>query len=325
MAVLGVVVVALAAFVAFLLVKPVDAVGATAAPRPTASFAEASARFGEVAQREEARGNLLPACRSKLLSSGARTARVVVLFHGYTNCPQQFEQLGEQLAAKGFNVYIPLAPEQGEADREHSTLGDLTTAELIDYGNESLDIAAGLGDRVTVLGLSGGGAVAAYLAQTRPEVDLAVPVAPYLGLPWAPEWLTPALVNVADLLPPIGIGTSESAASGSGTYAPYASFDNNTRSATAYMRLGLITLAGAAGSPPAAGRTLTVVNEADDTVNNGTIDRLAGRWRSFAPGSTDEYRFPAALKLPHDLVGPDRVDQRVSEVYPVLLDLVGEP
>jgi len=64
MAVLGVVVVALAAFVAFLLVKPVDAVGATAAPRPTASFAEASARFGEVAQREEARGNLLPACRS---------------------------------------------------------------------------------------------------------------------------------------------------------------------------------------------------------------------------------------------------------------------
>jgi hypothetical protein len=35
------------------------------------------------------------------------------------------------------------------------------------------------------------------------------------------------------------------------------------------------------------------------------------------------YRFPASLGLPHDLIGPDRVDQQVDVVYPVLMDLIG--
>jgi hypothetical protein len=49
-----------------------------------------------------------------------------------------FEKLGEQLAAAGYTVYAPLAPEHGERDREHSTLADLTAEELIAYGNEAV-------------------------------------------------------------------------------------------------------------------------------------------------------------------------------------------
>ena len=312
-------------FAAYLFLNPVGVANPAGAARPTSSFAEATARFDEVARREAARPDLLAECRSKLLTNGASTNRAIVLFHGYTNCPQQFAQLGEQLAAEGFNVYIPLMPEHGEADREHTSLGALSAEKLIDYANESADIATGLGDRVTVLGLSGGGTVAAYLAQFREEVDFAVPAAPYLGLPWAPNWFTPALVNLASILPPIGIGTSASAGSGTGTYAPYAYYDNNTRAAVAYMRLGQVTLADADRHPHRARQTLTVVNDADDTVNIPTIDVLTGRWRSLAPDATGERRFPASLKLPHDIIGPDRVDQRIAEVYPVLLDLIGSP
>ena len=61
----------------------------------------------------------------------------------------------------------------------HSSLASLTSEGLIAYGNEAVDVATGLGDKVTVLGLSGGGAVAAYLAQSRADIDLAVPVAPF--------------------------------------------------------------------------------------------------------------------------------------------------
>jgi pimeloyl-ACP methyl ester carboxylesterase len=311
-------------FSAYLLLKPVDMPGAVGAPHPTASFAEATARFGQVAQREQAE-SLIPACRSKLITRGAKTARAIVLFHGYTNCPAMFDKLGEQLAAEGYNVYIPLAPSHGEADRQHSTLADLATEGLVAYGNESVDIATGLGDKVTVLGLSGGGAVAAYLAQSRADVDLAVPVSPFLGLKALPEALTPAVINLAGLLPSVSWGIPESMASGSGEYAPYASLDNNTRSAAAYMRLGQLVLADAAVHPHRAGRAVTVLNEGDDTVNNGMADDLTNRWRSLAPGTTSNYRFAASLSLPHDLIGPDRVDQRTAEVYPVLLDIVGRP
>jgi pimeloyl-ACP methyl ester carboxylesterase len=235
-----------------------------------------------------------------------------------------FEQLGEQLFEMGFNVLIPLAPEHGEADREHSTLADLTAEELIAYGNDAVDIATGLGDEVTVLGLSGGGAVAAYLAQFRDDVDAAITVAPFLGLRQVPAPLTSALVNLADLLPPIAWGIPESLAT-DGEYAPYAGLDNNTRAAAAYMRLGRMVLDDAAATGHRAGRTVTVVNEGDDTVNNDLAEELTRRWRALAAGATDAYRFPASLGLPHDLVGPDRVDEQTSVTYPVLLDLIGRP
>jgi carboxylesterase len=235
-----------------------------------------------------------------------------------------FEKLGEELFAAGYNVLIPLAPEHGETDREHSTLSDLTAEELIAYGNEAVDIAAGLGDETVVLGLSGGGAVAAYLAQFRDDVDLAVAIAPFFGLRQVPAPLTSALVNLADLLPPIAWGIPESMAS-NGEYAPYAGLDNNTRSAAAYMRLGHLVLDDAAKNTHRAARTVTVVNEGDDTVNNDLADSLTARWRALAPAASGEYRFPASLDLPHDLIGPDRVDQRTAEVYPVLLDIVGRP
>jgi pimeloyl-ACP methyl ester carboxylesterase len=309
------------AFAAFLLLKPMDVPTETARANPTASYDEAIARFAEV-ERREAGQDLLPLCRSRILDSDERAERSIVLFHGYTNCPQMFEQLGEELAAQGFNVYIPLAPEHGEADREHSTLEHLSAEELIAYANEAVDIAAGLGDEVTVLGLSGGGSVAAYAAQFRDDVDLAVPVAPFFGLLQVPAPLTSALVNLADLLPPVAWGIPESVASG-GEYAPYAGLDNNTRSAAAYMRLGRMVLADAADRPHRAARVVTVVNDGDDTVNNDLTDELTSRWLDLATGATSEYRFPASLGLPHDLIGPDRVDQRTSEVYPVLLEIIG--
>jgi pimeloyl-ACP methyl ester carboxylesterase len=322
LAVLGVVLIVLVAFVGFLLLKPVDLPKGTAQADPTTSYEAATARFAAVEAREAGQ-DLIPVCGSKVLSSGERTGRSIVLFHGYTNCPQMFEQLGEELAAAGFNVYIPLAPEHGESDREHSTLDHLTAEELIAYANESVDIATGLGEEVTVVGLSGGGSVAAYAAQFRDDVDLVVPIAPFFGLLAVPAPLTSALVNLADVLPPFAWGIPESVASGSGEYAPYAGLDNNTKSAAAYMRLGRMILADAADQPHRATRVVVVLNEGDDTVNNELTGELLERWRELGSDSTGDYRFAASLGLPHDLIGPDRVDQRTSEVYPVLLELIG--
>ena len=107
------------------------------------------------------------ACRSILLTHGQRTEKAVVLFHGYTNCPQQFRELGQILYEQGYNVLIPRLPRHGLADRKVENLSPLTAEELRECADMSVDIACGLGRKVYVAGLSAGGTLSAWVAQNR--------------------------------------------------------------------------------------------------------------------------------------------------------------
>lgn len=305
-----------------LFLKPIGVPNPLGTRNPTTTYMDALARYNAVLQRENDAGNVNPVCKSKLLTHGDKTAQTIVFFHGFTNCPEQFQKLGQQFFDMGYNVYIPRMPHHGELDREKNSLPQLTTEELIDYGNDAVDIATGLGDEVTVFGLSGGGTVASYLGQYRDEIKLASPSAAYLGLAQIPPWLEPAVVNLGDLLPSIDFGATFAQASGSGIYAPYAYFNNNTRAAVAFMRLALITLADAEKNRSRATSTLTIINDADDTVNQGMIESLVKTWERLDPNTNTEYHFDAKYKIPHDMIGPDRIDQQTDLVYPILIQLL---
>jgi carboxylesterase len=93
-------------------------------------------------------------------------------------------------------------PRHGLADRMTSELGKLRAEELRDFGDLTVDIAVGLGDRVTVVGLSAGGVVAAWLAQHRPEVARAVLIAPSFGLGTLGKWPQLVFMNLLLALPP---------------------------------------------------------------------------------------------------------------------------
>src|SRR5258708_37317477 len=41
--------------------------------------------------------NVNPVCHTRLYTHGHRTERALVLLHGFTNCPRQFDDLGRQL------------------------------------------------------------------------------------------------------------------------------------------------------------------------------------------------------------------------------------
>src|SRR5438045_9568543 len=82
-----------------------------------------------------------PECRSRLFSSGRRTDRVIVLLHGFTNCPKQFERLGQALASRGDNVFIPRLPWHGESNRMTSDLTRLTAEDLLAAGEAAVDAA----------------------------------------------------------------------------------------------------------------------------------------------------------------------------------------
>ena len=66
--------------------------------RPAAGYDDAMARARRLQDRDGPDVN--PLCRTKLYTHGAKTAQAFVLLHGFTNCPQQYVRMAEELHAE---------------------------------------------------------------------------------------------------------------------------------------------------------------------------------------------------------------------------------
>ncbi len=196
--VVALLVLALGAWVWF---APLNLNGLQPAASPMATHDEAVSAIEALQQEEQRTVAINPVCSSKLLTHGERTGDVIVLLHGFTNCPKQFEPLGKQLFDLGYNVYIPRMPHHGLADVLTRHPSKLTGEALARYGSSAVDIAHSLGDRITVAGLSGGGSVAAWVAQEREDVDTVMLIAPMLGILKLPEFSVKPVANLTLTLP----------------------------------------------------------------------------------------------------------------------------
>lgn len=97
-------------------------------------------------------------------SSGGRTG--VLLSHGFTGSPASMIPWGKDLAARGHTVAVPRLPGHGTAWQ------DMNTTVWQDwYGalDQELTALRETCDRVVVIGLSMGGALALRLAEQRPD------------------------------------------------------------------------------------------------------------------------------------------------------------
>src|SRR5205085_10378382 len=81
------------------------------------------------------------------------------------------------------------------------TMASLTREELRACADTAVDVAQGLGESVIVAGVSAGGTVAAWVAQSRPDVQRAVIVAPLLEIGRVPSVLGSPLMNLALHIP----------------------------------------------------------------------------------------------------------------------------
>lgn len=286
-----------------------------------ATYDQALARLAAL-ERAEGDPSIDPCCRGFALTHGRRTRRCTLLLHGYTNCPQQFRAFAAALHARGHNVYAPRLPYHGLRDRLANDQARLGVRDLVAYLDDALAVGAGLGDDVGVLGLSAGGSVAAFAAQFRPAVRQALVIAPVFGTPGFPPWAIGPLAWASALLPnqfrwwdPLNKDNRDS--------PPHCYPRYSTRALGAIVRLGLGVLQAAHRTPPAATDLVLVSNAADTAVTLPPIDTLATRWRAHGV-TVREHRFPAELKLIHDLMDPAQGRQQTAIVYPVLLDLVGD-
>jgi carboxylesterase len=288
---------------------PVGTEGLAARPDPASGYEAATDRYEAISAGE---ADVRPECRSRLYTDGAPTARVVVLFHGLTNCPRQMVELAERLHADGATVLVLRAPEHG-LEGDVGRMGGTDAEDFRDYADDAVDIAAGLGDEVTVMGLSLGGMLAAWAAEERPEVDRAVVIAPALAVGGVPELVADGFTNLFSRLPNLKLPSG-------GTELPHAYPPAIATHPTAQMfRLGEHVVEAADADAPTAS-VAVVLNDNDRTVSNDRAEELVERWE--ASGTpVDVVRLPKGLGLPHDIVDVAQPKGRTDVVYPVLVAL----
>jgi esterase/lipase len=260
-----------------------------------------------------------PGGRTILLEHGRRTPRVVVLFHGFTNSPLQFEPFAKLLYAAGDNVYVPRLPRHALRGGKASLLAGLTAEELRNCADSAADVARGLGDTVVVVGLSAGGTMAAWIAQNRPDVARVVAIAPVLELAHIPSFLAGTLMNLALHMPEITQNYPRD------ERRPDRELGNSSHAIAQQLRLGAMVRKAADHAAPGVRDIAFLVNASDHTVKTGPAMSLAERWSSQG-AAVAVYQLPAALKLAHDVIDETQPSSRPEVVYPVLVALShGQP
>jgi carboxylesterase len=248
---------------------------------------------------------------SILLVHGARTPRAVVLLHGFSDSPRQFAALADSLFARGDNVFVPRLPHHAERGRDARELGGLSAADLCRTADASVDVAAGLGDSVVVVGLSVGGTMAAWLAEHRAEVRRAVVIAPPFEVSHVPSMLERPLVNLSSHVP------NMSRRSAPDSTRPDRDPGFATHGLAQVLKLGMAVRRDAERDAPERAEVLFLVNADDGTVKTAPVVDLARLWNAHGvPVSV--FEFPDSLGLPHNIVDPIQKRTDVAAVYPTL-------
>ena len=263
--------------------------------------------------------NVNPLCHTRLYSHGHRTERSLVLFHGFTNCPQQFDALGRRFHEDGWNVLIPRYPRHGYTDRLNTTISELRADHLTAVANKAAEAGAGLGEHLTVAGLSLGGILTGYVAQTRDTVGRAVLIAPMFGLKPIPGWGLTAMSGLASVLPNFYVWWDRGLKDKAGPSYGYPRF--STHAYAALFAVGRTVQRLARESPPSAASIGVITNASEPRLDNRSTYQLIEAWRAHA-ANVETFEFPRSDRLPHDLIDPGNAAQNIKLVYPTLARLI---
>jgi len=263
--------------------------------------------------------NVNVACHTRLYTHGHRTERSLVLLHGFTNCPQQFDPLGRHFYGLGWNVLIPRYPRHGYSDRLTTSIAELRSTQLLALANRAAEAGAGLGERLTVAGLSLGGTLTGMLAQERESVARAVLIAPMLGLQRIPGPAHPVLAELAYVLPNFWVWWDSRLKDKIEPSYGYPRFSTHAYAALFKTATRVLKAAGAAA--PKAGSISVITNANEPGLENRFTYQLVERWRRHG-AAVSTFEFPLSERLPHDLIDPANPAQNTKLVYPVVIETI---
>ena len=300
---------------AAVLLRPADLGALTSTAHPTAGYDQALAALQTLESRDGADVN--PVCRSGATLHGRRTAKAIVLLHGFTSCPAMWRVLAAQFYERGYNVITVRLPHHGLQDRLTEDLEKLTAGELIQAGDEAVDIANGFGDEVVVAGISAGGVLTAWLAENRAIAE-GVVINPALTAPHALGVFALPIAN-ALLTAPNQFLWWNSSAKAAIQGPPYAYPRFPTHALGEVFRLGLSVSSGS-HLKPRAQRLVVITTEDDPGTSNEFTGEVVDAWRS-SGAVVVTYSFPKSEISFHDILSPEQPYQKIDLVYPRVLAL----
>jgi carboxylesterase len=286
------------------------------APRPARDFTEAAARFAAVRAREGP--EISSAGRSRFYGHGERTATAVVLIHGFTNCPQQWDMFAGELQRAGYSVVVPRLPGHGHRYRATRAPASIGAASLLAAVSEGVDIACGASERVVLAGLSIGATMALRIAFARDDVANAVAIVPFFAPAKLGLGATARLTTVLEFVPNFFVPWDPH---GDGSQIPgygYPKFAS--RMLAESLRIGLAVDALAQRGAP-AGRATFLLNAKEPAVNNDATLAVRTALEQARGGGT-VLRILENLPANHDIIDPTNPRARVDLVYPALREII---
>lgn len=293
------------AVVAIALLAPWPDPPLESSPAPAADYAAAMQRI-EAQQLSDAAPNLIPEAKSIALVHGSRTSTAVVIYHGYTNVPWQFRRVAQAYYEAGYNVWVPRMPYHGEKDRLTREISKLTAEDLRAYADSGVDVGAGLGEHVVVVGLSGGGTLAEWAGTRRTEVAQVVSIAPLFRPTPFPQWTIGPLVRAMRVAPDFFVWWDPR--EGAALERPrYAYPQLSLKSLSAFLEFSRLLQADArSGDHDLRGLPVVVVSNANDIAVDAALghrvtEELAGE----GVANVQFFEIAKADKLKHDLADPE--------------------
>ncbi|WP_326551910.1 alpha/beta hydrolase [Micromonospora sp. NBC_01813] len=269
------------------------------AGRPeTVTFGAAVQRATAAVQADTVDETVTPDCRTGFYSHGRRTAKAVLMLHGYRDCPAQYASLARHYFDRGYNVYVPREPLHGVQDPDASS--GVQADDLVSYADDALNVVAGLGDEVGVVGISGGAVLATWLAQHRADaVARLLVLSPFYrpNSTHAPAFVVRPMTVLYGfrLLPDHvnGNGFSFSA------LAQYLRITQNYRSEPDNDRLRSVAL---------------VVSPNDTFIDAAAAREVPGELAETNGLTLEVFDVPAEFGLEHDLVAPEELGERTDDL-----------
>jgi esterase/lipase len=259
---------------------------------------------------------------SLIYKGGTPTKKVLLIFHGFTNCPMQYKVLGEQFYTAGYSVYIPRIPYHGLID---DTLQKNITPQLLeDFAEQSLDFARTLGDEVVVTGISGGANLALYCWANHREINDVLLTAPLLSIRNIPPLILKILALGMHIIPNSFIWWDKKRkANHLGPYYAYARF--STKALAAFYQVGIDAMKKVKkdklGNTPR--NIIHTVTFDDEAVNNAYNISQLKLISNITNCKLETYTFPEELHLKHDIIDPNQLYAKPEIVYPQLIQLLG--
>ena len=288
-------------------------------PNPIKTFYNAECRIKKIQDREKA--FVRQEGRSVFLSHGEKTEYCLILLHGYTNSPWQFNKLGRQFFEHGNNVLIPRMPYHGLPDiltKEHAKL---SVSAMINYADSVIDIGQAFGNKIILVGISAGGIIAGWCALQRIEVHQSVLIAPVFGFGGFPQILMKPLMYMLLTLPNFfRWWDSEKKADSWSLQHVYPRY--STRAVANLLSIGFEVKRLLKRRNTSTANVTVITNANDETVSNKSIYSITRLWRKKKPGGVRTYEFSVVLGLDHDIIDPEHENEQTGLVYPVILDLV---